>query len=450
MPIPSRRLGELTISQQYSAATRYLELPAQEFIYMPGVSSMALLSAAVLALLIANSSWGDYYFRLWEARLSFDIGIVHLQKSLHHWINDGLMSIFFFLVGMEIKHEIMHGQLSSVRKAALPIFGALGGMIVPALIYAGLNRGTLGAHGWGIPMATDIAFAAGVMALVPGLSQQIKVFLLALAIVDDIGAIIVIAVFYSESISLIHLAGAFALLFCIWLVRRANVTYSFPYVLLGIAVWLLVLRSGVHATIAGVVLAFFVSSTSAFSPEKAEEQVTAIVRDFRAALHEGDRARAEANLGALETVAINSEAPIERIMRELHPWVAFVVLPLFAFANSGVVISTDSLRAAWSNPVLWGVVAGLILGKPVGIVLFSWVAAKLNLAELPPGAGLAQLIGTGMVAGIGFTVSIFIADLAFNDAQLVSAAKIGILLSSLLAGVLGFVFLILARRPKSA
>ena len=449
MSIPARRLGQLRVGREFSFSTRLVALPAEEFIYRQGVSGILLVGAGLLALAWANSPWSGAYFGLWEAKLTFHFGFVHINKSLHQWINDGLMTLFFFLVGMEIKHEMINGHLSSLKRAALPIVAAAGGMIGPAILYVVLNWGSNTVGGWGIPMATDIAFAVGVMALIPGISHELKVFLLALAIVDDIGAILVIALFYSDTIRIAPLLLGGSLLLAIAGLRRAKVRFGFPYVLAGSLFWLTILRSGVHATIAGVILAFMVSSREAISKDEFDTRATPLLEEFRLAHHNGEAEVADANLGALEALAINTDPPIERLTRALHPWVGFVVLPLFAFANAGVTLSAGPVWSAISSSVFLGVLIGLVVGKPLGIFAFTWLATKLRLAELPPAVRWTEISGAGVLAGIGFTVAIFIADLAFKNPQQVATAKIAILIGSLISGICGFALLrLVARRAE--
>jgi len=438
MSVPARRLGQLTVDREFSFAARHVEFPAQEFIYRQGVSGILLVAAGLLALAWANSPWSQVYFGLWEAKLSFHFGLIHLDKSLHHWINDGLMTLFFFLVGMEIKHELIHGHLSTLKRAALPIFAAAGGMIAPALLFATFNWGLDSVIGWGIPMATDIAFAVGVLALVPGISQELKVFLLALAIVDDIGAILVIAVLYSQDIRIAPLLVGCCLLLAIEGLRRAKVRFGFPYVIIGILFWFAILRSGIHATIAGVILAFIVSSREALPKQEFEQRAQPLLDALRQANRDGDMNAADANLGALEALAVSTDPPIERLTRALTPWVGFVILPLFAFANAGVVLAPSALSAAFKSTVFIGVLIGLVIGKPLGIVAATWVATRLRVAELSA-LKWSELTGAGILAGIGFTVAIFIGELAFptND-HYVTSAKIAILAASCLAGVAGY------------
>jgi NhaA family Na+:H+ antiporter len=441
MSIPARRLGQLNVNRDFSFTTRHVELPAEEFIYRQGVSGILLVAAGLLALAWANSPWAGAYFGLWEAKLSFHFAFLHVDKSLHHWINDGLMTLFFFLVGMEIKHEAVHGNLSSPKQAALPAIAAAGGMIVPALLFVSFNWGAGTVSGWGIPMATDIAFAVAVMALVPGISHQLKVFLLALAIVDDIGAILVIALFYSESVRIAPLLVSMCLLLAIAALRRAKVQFGFPYVLVGALFWMAILSSGVHATIAGVILAMMVSSRETISKQEFEQRALPLLEDLQQANRDHDVNAADASLGAIEALAVSTDPPIERITRALHPWVGFVVLPLFAFANAGVTFSPRAIGDAFGSVVFLGVLIGLLIGKPLGIVAFTWLATRLRLAELPSGAGMSDVLAAGVVAGIGFTVAIFIADLAFDVVQHVATAKIAILIGSVLSGVSGYLLL---------
>ncbi|HWR15503.1 MAG TPA: Na+/H+ antiporter NhaA [Terriglobales bacterium] len=449
MTIPPRRLGQLNVDQEFSFATRHIEVPAQEFIYREGVSAILLLSAALLALGWANSPWADYYYRFWQAELSFDLGFLHVGKDFHHWINDGLMALFFFLVGMEIKHELAHGYLSTRKQAFLPVIAALGGMIVPATLFLVLTHATPFAPGWGISMATDIAFAVGILSLLPGISSEAKVLLLALAIADDIGAIAVIAFFYSETIQIAPLVFGGALLLGVYGLRWARVRFAFPYVLLGILFWMAILKSGIHASIAGVVLAFMVSTRQTVSRSAFEERSAPILAEFRQSMREDNVSRADANLGALEALVVSTDSPIERLTRALHPWVAFVVLPLFAFANSGITFSASAVRASFQTTLFWGVVVGLVLGKPIGIFLFSWIAARTRLASLPNDMSFRELAGIGIVAGIGFTVSIFIAGLAYENLQLVNISKFAILVASTVAGICGYLWLRFSGRKTS-
>ncbi|HYE25609.1 MAG TPA: Na+/H+ antiporter NhaA, partial [Clostridia bacterium] len=441
MSIPARSRGELNVAMHASPAARRVELPVASFIHMQGAGGMLLLGASVIALVWANSRFGPSYFALWHATISFDLGPLHLAKSLHHWINDGLMAVFFFLVGMEIKHEFVSGQLASFRRAALPIVAALGGMLAPAALYFMLNAGRPGQSGWGVPMATDIAFALAVLAVIPRVPIALKVFLLALAIVDDLGAIIVIAIFYTDAISFAPLGVGVLLLGVAATMRVIRVRHAFPYVLVGISVWICVLQSGIHATVAGVVLAFAVSGRSLVPRESFHSLASSMLGEFSTAIRNGDDDAADVALGSLAVLTEQTESPLERITRQLHGWVSFLILPLFALANAGVVLSADAFSRILRDPISLGVAAGLLLGKPLGIVALSWLAVRFGMAELPASIRWRHMWGTGLLAGIGFTVAIFIADLAFETPEQLQVAKLAILCTSALAGVGGYVLL---------
>jgi len=417
-----------------SLITRTLVLPIQEFIHIQGISSIVLLAAAIAALIWANSPWHDSYHHVWELELTLST----IQLPVHAWINDALMAIFFFLVGMEIKHEIIHGELGDMRKAALPIVGALGGMIVPALLYVAVNYGRPGQNGWGVPMATDIAFSLGVLGMVKGIPSELKVFLLTLAIADDIGAIMVIAFFYTGTLHVQALfVGAFILLVMFGL-HRVGVMRPIAYVLLGAAFWVAILRSGIHATIAGVILGFLVPTSPQLSLEQFKEIGIDMMKRFRTAQTEGDMTTAYRLLGSFEQLLHATEAPSDRATRKLNDWVSFVVLPLFALSNAGVTFSGGAAKGVLTSHIAWGIVAGLVLGKPLGIVGFSTVAVKLGVARLPKGVSWLQMAAVGVLAGIGFTVSIFISSLAFDDATQLMEAKTAVLGASFIAGVVGY------------
>jgi Na+:H+ antiporter, NhaA family len=439
--VPARERGKLRASKKHSLAVRKFQEPVEAFIHTQGSSGFLLVVASVCALAWANSPLAGSYSRLWDATISFDLGPLHVAKSLHHWINDGLMAIFFFLVGMEIKHEIVDGELRSFRKASMPVVAALGGMITPALIFVAFNWRGNGINGWAIPMATDIAFALGVLALVPGIPNSLKVFLLALAIVDDIGAIAVIALFYTETIYWAPLLIGFIVIAAIWMLRRVEVPFAFPYVIFGLLFWFCVLKSGVHATIAGVILGFMVSSRPVYTREKFRREAARLMTDFDPAVSGGDYDQADAILGELETLTINTESPLERLIRQLHPWVSFLVIPIFALANAGVPVSGESARTAVSHPIAWGVFFGLVLGKPLGILLFSWLGIRIGTGEMPNGMTWTALSGAGILAGIGFTVSIFVANLAFETPESVTISKFAVLAASLAAGLTGYLLL---------
>ena len=432
--IPPRTAGALEASIRESLVTRALVVPIQQFIHIQGVSSIVLLGAAIVALVWANSPWHDSYHHVWDMQLTLS----RLELPVHAWINDALMAIFFFLVGMEIKHEIVHGELSDIRRASLPIFAALGGMVVPALLYGILNFRQPGQHGWGIPMATDIAFSLGVLAMVKGVPAELKVFLLSLAIADDIGAIAVIAIFYTETLRVGALAVGLLFLAMMYVLRRIGVMRAIIYFVLAVLFWVAILRSGIHATIAGVILGFMVPTKPRLSFQEFEDIGSDIVKRYREALSAGDTATASRLLGVLEPLVQATEADSERLTRKLNDWVSFLVLPLFALANAGVDFAGTSYGALLGSHVGWGVLMGLVVGKPVGIVAFSLVAVRLGIASLPNHVSWQQLSAVGMLAGIGFTVSIFISSLAFNDDSLLMQAKAAVLAASLIAGAVGF------------
>ena len=443
MSIPPRTYGALQIKLRESLLTRTVVLPIQRFIHVQGISSFLLLAAAIAALVWANSPWRDSYHHVWEMELTLS----RLRLPVHEWINDALMAIFFFLVGMEIKHEIKHGALADMRRAALPLFAAIGGMLVPALLFALLNKGQPSEHGWGIPMATDIAFSLGVLSMVKGISPNLKIFLLSLAIADDIGAIAVIALFYSGSLDRKAFFVALLLLAVIFGIQKIGVTQPIIYFLFGVGVWVAILRSGIHATIAGVILGFMVPTTRALSMSDFQEIASDMVDRLRTALSDGDDKTAKHLLGAFEELIQGTESTAERLTRLLENWVSFLVLPLFALSNAGVTFAAGAVGDLLTSRLAWGIILGLVVGKPLGIIAFSWLGVRCRLAFLPSYVTWRHVFAVGLLAGIGFTVSIFISSLAFEDSSQLSNAKAAVLCASLVAGLLGY--FILAFRAKS-
>lgn len=420
--------------------------PAQAFVRTEASGGIILLIATVIALVWANSPWDNRYYDLWSARLSLDVALFRLDEDLGQLVNDGLMAIFFFVVGLEIKRELLHGELASPRRAALPVAAAVGGMVAPALIYSGFNGGRDGATGWGIPMATDIAFALGALTLLGRrVPFSLKVFVLALAIADDLGAIGVIAVFYTESIAWDAAGWAVGLFAIILLANRAGLRSVNVYLALGIVFWIAVLKSGVHATLAGVALAALTPARPYYDDAGFETNAQGLLGRL-AGVGDGNTAEAsrQDTLLQFERLSRDSAAPLDRLEHMLHPWVSYLIVPLFALANAGIPLSGSAIRDAASSDVTVGVVAGLVVGKPLGIVVMAWLALRLGWADLPENVGMGHILGAGLLAGIGFTVSLFIAGLAFDDAALVADAKLGILGASLLAGVCGFVYLWIA------
>jgi Na+:H+ antiporter, NhaA family len=421
----------------------------ERFIQSEISGSILLFAATVVALVWANSHWSASYFALWKLPLQLGRRPL-LAMDLHHWIDDGLMVLFFLVVGLEIKREIVKGELSSFRQAALPIMAALGGMIVPALLYFELNRSSIGARGWGIPMATDIGFAMGVLALLgKRIPSSLRVFMLALAIVDDVGAILVIAFFYTPTISLPYLAAAGGLLalLIVLAVRRAPISV---YVIVGFFFWAAVLRSGVHATIAGVILGLIAPITPKFRPEELADTAEPLLDNFRAQMLDQDKSSAEATLTALDQLLRGTDSIAERLERNVHPWVCFLVLPLFALASAGVALSTEHLKTAYSSSIALGIVLGLLLGKAVGITVFSFLAVKLKIAGMADGLTWTGIAGVGLLAGVGFTVALFISGLSFEDESLIATAKVAVLVASLAAGTIGYFFLRFALKDSSS
>jgi NhaA family Na+:H+ antiporter len=416
--------------------------PFQEFADRASSGGILLIAAAIVALVWANSPWGESYTQLWGTKLSVGLGNLSIEEDLTHWINDGLMAIFFLVVGLEIKREILVGELSSPRRAALPIAAALGGAVLPALIYVAFNFGTEGVSGWGIPMATDIAFALGVLALLGERAPLgLKVFVTALAIVDDILAVMVIALFYTSDVSWGALAVGAAFLIALVAANLAGVGKPLPYALLGIGLWLCFLQSGVHATIAGVLLAMTVPASSYIDTGEFLKRSRSILDRFEKAGERGDAVLSneerQGALHALNKANEDVEPPLQELEHALHPWVVFAIMPLFALANAGVVLG-EGLGASLLNPVSLGIVAGLLLGKQLGITLFAWLALKSGISEMPQGVTWLHIYGAGWLAGIGFTMSLFISDLAFADSPLLDVAKLGILTASLIAGIVGW------------
>jgi NhaA family Na+:H+ antiporter len=412
---------------------------AQAFVQLEASSGIFLFIAAVTAMIWANSAWDGSYTDLLHTRIAFDVGIFSLDEDLQHAVNDGLMTLFFFLMGLEIKRELSHGELSSPRRAALPAAAALGGMAAPALIYLAFNAGGEGQHGWGIPMATDIAFALGVLSLLGSrVPFSAKVFLLALAITDDIGAIVVIAVFYTEHVDLEALAVAAAILGGILLMIRNGVRSTELYLAAGICLWAATFESGIHATLAGVVLGLLTPARPIYDPAAFPASSRALIESYEATT---DAEEQQVLLSQAEALSAGSEAPLERLERALHSWVSYLIVPLFGLVNAGVNVSGGIVSDALSSPVSHGIAAGLLLGKPLGIVSATWLAVRLRLGEMPQGLTWTTVVGVGLLGGIGFTVSLLVTSLAFTDGELGAEARLGVLTASAISGVIGYVFL---------
>ncbi|HEX2146009.1 MAG TPA: Na+/H+ antiporter NhaA [Glycomyces sp.] len=410
---------------------RYVGRPTAEFLKIEPAAGLILVVCAIVAMLWANSPWAASYESVWGLDITFQFGGFELHHTLKDWINDGLMAIFFFVVGVEIKSEIVTGQLRRLRNAVPPIAAALGGMVVPAAVYFALNAGGEGAHGWGIPMATDIAFAVGILALFGSrIPSAARIFLLTLAIVDDLGAIAVIAVFYTDDLSMPWLAAAGALIALAIVLRLLNVWSAPVYLIVGIALWVAMLESGVHATIAGVVMGLIISAKPLLDPAIAQAEAQEMAKGGLT-VEETER---------LVKLTRDAVAPSERIQHRNHQFSSFVVLPLFALANAGVALSGDLFATAMGSMVTIGIILGLVVGKVAGITLTTWIVVRLGLGHMPRGTTWPLLAAIAMVAGIGFTVALFITELAFGggDAQLLTdEGKIGVLCGSAIAAILG-------------
>jgi NhaA family Na+:H+ antiporter len=426
--------------------------PFQDFAHKQSSGGILLIIATAIALILANSPWGESYVALWHTKLTVGVSDFSITKDLTHWINDGLMAVFFLVVGLEIKREVLVGELSSARNAVLPVAAALGGAVVPALIYIAINAGTAASVGWGIPMATDIAFALGVLALLGERAPTtLKVFLTALAIVDDIVAVLVIALFYTSEISWGALGVGAVFLAVLIVANLLGVGRTLVYAVLGVGLWLCFLLSGVHATIAGVLLALTIPATSFINPQAFLERSRYVLERFEQAGEKGENVLSneerQAALHALNHAAYKLEPPLHELEHALNPWVVFAIMPIFALANAGVPLGGD-IGDALTSQVALGIVAGLVVGKQLGITLFAWLAVRSGLSELPEGIGWRHVYGVGWLAGIGFTMSLFITDLAFDDDALTEAAKLGILVASLISGAVGWAVLRKASPPR--
>jgi Na+:H+ antiporter, NhaA family len=419
---------------------RRLPAPLREYLRAEAAGGVVLMAAAAVALVWANSPWRDAYAALWQTRLAIQLGRSGIEADLRHWVDDGLMTLFFLVVGLEIKRELVAGELRTWRQAALPVVAAAGGMALPALLYAAVNAGRPGAPGWGVPMATDIAFALGVLALLgPRVPAALKVFLLTLAVVDDLGSIAVVALFYSRGLALGSLALAAGLLLLVAVLVRAGVWWLPLHVVLGLALWLALWRSGVSPALAGVAMGLLTPARPTSLPEVARERGGELAGEL-AADPRPPRLR-EMLREARGTVPL-----AERLAHDLHPASAFLVVPLFALANAGVTLEGDALAAPGAGAVLGGVLAGRVVGKLAGITAAAWLAVRLGLAALPEGTGWPQLAGVATVAGIGFTVPLFVAELAFPAGQFAAPVRLGLVAASVLSGAAGA--LVLARAAR--
>jgi len=427
--------------------------PFEEFIHQQTTSGLLLMAMAVVALILANGPLASSYAHFMHTPVSVGAGSWSLEMSLHHLINDGLMALFFFVVGLELKREILVGELANLRNAVLPIGAAIGGMVVPALIYIAINPDGDAARGWGIPMATDIAFAIGALALLASrVPKALITFLVALAIVDDLGAVLVIAVFYTETITLGPLMGALGLFGLLLVFNLLGIRKTTPYLIVAALLWYALLQSGVHATLAGILGALTVPAVPKYNPERFSEHVKELMQRFDASHQPGKSIMTNDELRAvvqtLENGVHSVEAPLQRLEHTWHMPVAYLVIPIFALANAGIPLSFGAMGETLTHPVLLGVSLGLILGKFIGIAGVSWLLLKLGVAVLPKDTRFTQIAGVSLLAGIGFTMSIFVAELGFaGQAEFLLMAKTGILGASLLAGMVGFIWLYVVSKP---
>jgi len=427
--------------------------PFDEFIHRQTTSGMLLMGTAVIALILANGPLAVAYEHFIHTYIGISVGEWKLKMSLHHWINDGLMALFFFVVGLELKREILVGELAKIRNAALPIGAAIGGMVVPALIYFAINPDGDAARGWGIPMATDIAFAIGALALLAKrVPKALITFLVALAIVDDLGAVLVIAVFYTETIALVPLMAAGGLFALLLMFNMSGIRKTLPYFIVAVFLWYALMQSGVHATLAGILGALSVPAIPKYKPELFSDHVRDLMQRFDESHEPGVSIMTNDKLrGVVQTLenGVHSvEAPLQRLEHIWHMPVAYLVIPIFALVNAGIPMEFGSLSDTFSHPVLLGVTFGLVLGKFIGITGVCWIMLKLNIAELPKDTRFTQIAGVSLLAGIGFTMSIFVAQLGFAEhEELLLMAKTGILAASLLAGFAGFIWLYLVSKP---
>lgn len=428
--------------------------PFEEFIHRQTTSSLLLMGTAVVALILANGPLAESYKHFMHTLISVGAGSWKLEMSLHHWINDGLMSLFFFVVGLELKREILVGELAKLRNAALPIGAAIGGMVVPALIYFAINPDGVAALGWGIPMATDIAFAIGALALLAGrVPKALITFLVALAIVDDLGAVVVIAVFYTDTIAFIPSVAAALLFGVLLLLNMAGIRKTAPYLIVATLLWYALMQSGIHATLAGILGALSVPASPKYKPERFSNHVRELMQRFDSSHQPGTSIMTNDKLRAvvqtLENGVNSVQAPLQRLEHDWHMPVAYLIIPIFALANAGIPVEFAAIGETLNHPVMLGVSLGLLLGKFIGITGVCWLLLKLNLAVLPKDTRFTQIAGVSLLAGIGFTMSIFVAELGFeHQAEYLLMAKTGVLAASLLAGIAGYIWLYVVSKPQ--
>lgn len=435
----------------WEKAFQKVATPFEHFLHAQTTTGLVLMLMTVVALVLANTPLADTYAHFFHTNIDLNVGSWKLSHSLHHWINDGLMAIFFFIIGLEIKREILAGELSNIKVAILPILAAIGGMIFPALIYLMINSDGAGAGGWGIPMATDIAFAISALVLLgKRVPTALVTFLVALAIVDDLGAVLVIALFYTDTINMLPLVLAGVMFAIMISFNRFGIHAILPYFIVGLFMWFFMLESGVHATIAGVIAALSIPSKPKRTPVTFVDETKGLLDEYQKypvatdhIIHENQKAVLQNIKDKIDSVG----TPAARLEHGLHLPVALIVIPLFALANAGISIDFSSIGSTILQPVSFGIIAGLVFGKVIGIFGVSWLAIKMKIAKLPQNSSMSQIFGVAFLGGIGFTMSIFVADLAFvGNPELIFQAKVGILGASLFAGIFGYIWLKLASK----
>jgi len=431
----------------WEKAYERLATPFEEFIHRQTTTGVLLITCAIIALIIANTPLYDAYQHLLHQKISLQAGSWKIEHSVHHWINDGLMAVFFFVVGLEIKREVLVGELSNMKNAILPVLGAIGGMLVPALLYALVNSEGEGIRGWGIPMATDIAFAVGVMALLGNrVPRTLLTFLVALAIVDDLGAVTVIALFYTEQINTGYLVAALLVTAFMYGLNLMGIRRPLPYFLFAVVLWIFMEGSGIHATIAGILAAWTIPAYSRHRHGTFSNRMRSLLDDYDQHEHPDqtliNNARQTSKIWKMSQTMLYTVSPLQKLESTLHIPSTYLVIPLFALANAAIPLDTGSIYRSMGDPIAIGIILGLTLGKLVGIAGSVLLAQKLGIGQLPRGTTASHIVGAGLLAGIGFTMSIFISELAFVwDGELVVVAKMGILVASLIAGFLGFAWL---------
>lgn len=423
-----------------------ISTPFEHFLHAQTTTGLVLMLATVLALVLANSPLSAAYEHLFHTEVDFGVGTWTLSHPIHYWINDGLMTLFFFIIGLEIKREILVGELSNIKAAILPILAAIGGMVFPALLYLSINANSEGAIGWGVPMATDIAFAISALVLLKKeVPTSLVAFLVALAIVDDLGAVLVIATVYTDQIHLLPLALSGLSFLILIAFNRFGIHSTYPYLIVGLFMWFFMLESGVHATISGVIAAMAIPSKPKETPSGFSKKIKKLLDKYDAQPNSNEHNLNEKQKAVLIDMEKNINAmgtPASRLENDLHLPIALIVIPLFALANAGISIDFNSIGSTITQPISIGIMVGLIFGKVVGIFGISWLAIKSKVATLPKGSTMSQIFGVALLGGIGFTMSIFVADLAFlNKPDFIFQAKVGVLVASLLSGISGYLWL---------